>query len=360
MSNNQQVYVFNQYYIDFLKKIKTYAKEYKESKKDARDILRSIRNNFTSMDKMSETYFEYINNSNILQKFREQENKLELNEEIKDEMLYKNIKISQILSVIKNPYILTHFLCLLDIFTTNDIDTEKIVSIIKMLNNKDEYNKLLEDVEDEILKSKLELLQEMFLRETAATMDDSFKELENSSLGKLAKELMGDINVEKLQESLNDPNMNILSAIQDPSSEFGKVLGNVSQKMMGKIASGELNQQNMLKDAIDLSTKIPNLLPPELGSQLSGLSSMFNSFQNMGKGAGDGDSMGGMMDMMKNMMTPDMMSNLGLGNLNLNKSQKKKAAKHMSNHMTKQQKIDKLKRKLKKYKEESKKEEYNE
>lgn len=157
MSNNQQVYVFNQYYIDFLKKIKTYAKEYKESKKDARDILRSIRNNFTSMDKMSETYFEYINNSNILQKFREQENKLELNEEIKDEMLYKNIKISQILSVIKNPYILTHFLCLLDIFTTNDIDTEKIVSIIKMLNNKDEYNKLLEDVEDEILKSKLEL-----------------------------------------------------------------------------------------------------------------------------------------------------------------------------------------------------------
>ena len=57
MSNNQQVYVFNQYYIDFLKKIKTYAKEYKESKKDARDILRSIRNNFTSMDKMSETYF---------------------------------------------------------------------------------------------------------------------------------------------------------------------------------------------------------------------------------------------------------------------------------------------------------------
>ena len=65
MSNNQQIYVFNQYYIDFLKKIKTYAKEYKESKKDARDILRSIRNNFTSMDKMSETYFEYINNSNI-------------------------------------------------------------------------------------------------------------------------------------------------------------------------------------------------------------------------------------------------------------------------------------------------------
>src|SRR6056300_703280 len=228
MSNNQQIYVFNQYYIDFLKKIKTYAKEYKETKKDARDILRSIRNNFTSMDKMSETYFEYINNSNILQKFREQENKLELNEEIKDEMLYKNIKISQILSVIKNPYILAHFLCLLDIFTTNDIDTEKIVSIIKMLNNKDEYNKLLEDVEDETLKSKLELLQEMFLRETAATMDDSFKELENSSLGKLAKELMGDINVEKLQESLNDPNMNILSAIQDPSSEFGKVLGNVS------------------------------------------------------------------------------------------------------------------------------------
>lgn len=356
--SKQQAYVFNQYYIDFLKKIKTFAKEYKETKKDARDILRSIRNNYTSMDKMSDEYLNYIKSTNILDKFNNKENKLQIDDDFKEEFLYKNIKISQILSVINNNYILVNFLCLLNIFAMENIDTEKVVSIIKVLNKTEEFNKLLEEIEDETLKSRLSLLLEIYSQEKKASISDEFTELENSSLGKLAKELMGDINVEKLQESMSDPNMNILSCLQDPNSEFGKILGNVSQKMMSKISKGELDHQTMLKDALDLSTKIPNLLPPELGSQLSGLNTMLNQFQGMGMDTENG--MDGMMDMFKSMITPDMMSSMGLGNMNLNKSQRKKAAKTMSKHMTKQQKIDKLKKKLQKYKEETKQKDVNE
>ena len=64
MSNQ---YVFNQYYIDFIKRLKKTSKAIKEDGKDnekyelAKDIMKSIKNNYVTLDKSSDEYVVFVN-----------------------------------------------------------------------------------------------------------------------------------------------------------------------------------------------------------------------------------------------------------------------------------------------------------
>ena len=52
--------------------------------------------------------------------------------------------------------------------------------------------------------------------------------------------------------------------------------------MISKLASGELQQDKLLQDAMSLATKLPGMLPGGMGAQLGGLGSMLEQFQKMG------------------------------------------------------------------------------
>ena len=159
-------------------------------------------------------------------------------------------------------------------------------------------------------------------------------QMENTMLGKLAKEILEDVDVEKLQKSIGD-NGDILKAIGDPDSGFSELISNVSRKMANKISTGELKQENLLQDAIKFASTMPGLFgnPTNQG----------NAKKSGGEGASDGQKtnqpdMASMMNMMSTMMNNkegmDMFKNM-MGNMNnqkggsrqtINKSALKKMA----------------------------------
>jgi hypothetical protein len=191
-------------------------------------------------------------------------------------------------------------------------------------------------------------------------MDDELKDIEATSLGKLAKEIMGDINIEEMQKTMNDPNMNIFESMQNPNSGFGKVLSSVSQKMLSKIGSGELQQDVLLNDAIHLATKIPNMLPDGMGAQLGNIGAMLSQLQKMTANKGGGGGAGDMnpMEMMQQMMggaggsggdmNPMEMMQQMMSGMNLNKTQQSAAKTRMSSSMKKHKTASRLRAKIEK------------
>ena len=109
------MFIFNQYYIDFIKRIKTVAKKHKEHSSTAKKILKDIKNNYTTLDKTSDEYLAFINN-NISDDCWTNYNK-ESNED-DDEwfkensqlFLYENIKIGDIKKLLKDDYLCSHFI----------------------------------------------------------------------------------------------------------------------------------------------------------------------------------------------------------------------------------------------------------
>lgn len=336
--SDQQTYVFNQYYIDLLKKVKGYAKEQKETSKSARDILRAIKKHYSSMDKLSNEYVEFLQQNGFWNEYNALEDKDSFTDEFLTLSIYKEITLQQIADVLGNTFLLRHFICLMDIFMVKDLPVEKVLDVIKVLNNAESFEEKIKEISSEEIVTKLRLLTKNHKSHTQSALQDELKEIESTSLGKLAKEIMQDINIEDLQKTLGDPNGgDLLSSLQNPDSGFGKVFSTVSQKMLSKITSGELKQDQLLDDAMQLASKIPNLIPGGMSSQLGNIGSMLKQFQNMGMGGQEGG------------FNPiDLMKNMGL---NLNGPQRNAANSRMTHAMKKQKAADRLKKKLQKHRE---------
>jgi len=54
-------FVFNQYYIDLLKKIKNVAKKHKDKSSTAKSALKAIKDNYITLDKSSDEYIKFLN-----------------------------------------------------------------------------------------------------------------------------------------------------------------------------------------------------------------------------------------------------------------------------------------------------------
>ncbi len=58
---DSRVYVFNQYYLDLLKRVKNSAKKFKEKSKSAKNVLTSVKSNYSTFDKTEITNIEFVN-----------------------------------------------------------------------------------------------------------------------------------------------------------------------------------------------------------------------------------------------------------------------------------------------------------
>jgi hypothetical protein len=138
--------------------------------------------------------------------------------------------------------------------------------------------------------------------------------MEDTMLGKLAKEILEDVDVDKLQKSIGD-NGDILKAIGDPDSGFSELISNVSRKMANKISTGELKQENLLQDAIKFASTMPGLFGNSGAAGGTGGAGAASS-NNQRKNEPDMASMMNMMSsMMNNKEGMDMFKNM-MGNMN--------------------------------------------
>jgi hypothetical protein len=171
-------------------------------------------------------------------------------------------------------------------------------------------------------------------------LDEKF--LENSSLTKLAKEISKEIDPNDFKdlESMDNPAnlfQNLLNG--DESSGIGKLLKTVTDKLKNKMETGEINQDDIFRDA--------NVL-----------------LQNIAKGDNKTDdnktpmpNLGNFMNMAQNLASMgDMMSAMGLGGNNTQNMGRKYNKKLKKKIKKKQEKLEKEKEKKKdsKYKKKNK------
>lgn len=284
---SSQDHVFNQYFLDLLKKLKTKCKEKKDESHDARVILRSIKKNYANNDTLSAEFREYVNSDDIRTVWDT------YSEVAKDDaellrwvdsncdvcVLFRDVELKSVKAMIPDSYMMHHYFTIMNIFRV-DMSNDEITMVLDVLKNvgKD-VTELIAKVENDKVKSQLERIVYLHsMRGEKFRADPLVKniaDIENTSLGKLAKEIMEEVNVDELQKTLG--NGDIMSALANPDGGLVKLLGTVSQKMISKMSTGELKQENLLQDAMKLASTMGGGMGP-----LGDLASMFGGGGNGG------------------------------------------------------------------------------
>jgi hypothetical protein len=298
MNTLTSTYIFNQYYIDLLKKIKNIAKKHRTKSETAKRILKTIKENYQTYDKTSEEYIDF---------FKEKCNKdfwtsyIALDKETCDEWfkdetnlsveVYKNITIKDITKLLRNNFISHHYLSVLYIYT-NELSEEQITIILTNLQSVSPEEETELNIENEDIKKVLMRLNALKVENIKSNPSiGGMDSLKDTTIGKIAKEIIDDVDLTKIRESITTDG-DIFKAIANPDSGFSELFTNVSQKMSNKISSGELSQEAIMKDAMKFASILPGLF---------GGNADDNSNNSGGAGGFDMSTMMNMMNMMKNM-----------------------------------------------------------
>lgn len=273
-------YVFNQYFLTFIKTVKKNARPLKEKKAYARDTLNKIHAFYNTFDNKSNDYLnnystiftDFITNTLVDCNKDEIEKWFEDNQDLN---ILQNITLKNVKSILKKTTILHQFILIFHLFKNTDLTEDNIKNIMEKLKGTTIEDDLIPEKYRKVVNRIAELAIE---NKTGFSMED----IEDTSIGKLAKEIMEDVDIEKVKKSINTEG-DILGALSDPDNGIGNLISDVSQKMATKLKSGELKQDALLKDALSMAGKLPGM--------------------NGGGGGGDGaPDIGNIMKMMSGMM----------------------------------------------------------
>jgi len=307
--------VFNQYYFDVLKKLRALARERKEDSREARGVLKAVKKNYLSWDKDSGEYREWFNAADAdgeWDRYAALENETEALEAWASgttAVLYKDMPVTMVRAIFKDVASFHYFTTILCVLRRDDVSGELLKQVLDALKaiakeSDAEIAERVAAIESEVVRHLmaraivLHASQRTAMAEAAAAEATtakagagasgmpSFAGMEETSLGRLAKEIMDEVNVDELQKSVGEDG-DILKALANPDSGLLKLVGTVSQKMVSKMATGELNQENLLSDALQFATKMGGNIPG-LGN-LAGMGNMLSSLM----GGGDDDRRGG-------------------------------------------------------------------
>lgn len=354
-------YVFNQYYWDFLKKVKDIAKKQKDSSKHSRTVLRTIRDNYQSFDKLSTqhvTFFKehaYATWENYQGCSVEDALVLFDKEESDKCYIYKDISLKDISKVIKSEPVLLHqYFTLFGLLSIDTIDVHGLLTLMKQFKLDDELKSKLTALPEGQLQTALLRLYDIFEKissTSSSTTPNFMEEIEQTTLGKLAKEIMDDINLDDLQKSVG-PEMlqgNLMDMFTKQDGGLAKIISTVSQKMVSKMASGEIQQEDLLKDALNVATKLPGMMPGGMGQDFAKMGDLLSTLSSGMGGFGGGDKSSNNFDISSIM---SMMSGMNVGGKKVSKKQMNQAGRSgmvktkLSSEMKRQRVAEKLRKQL--------------
>ncbi len=332
--------IFNQYYYDLLMKIRTVAKKHKEHSTTAVRVLETLKDNYKEFDKTADTYVSFLNencNSDFWKSYLELEkdnvNEWLKREEVKSVCLFVNITIADISKLLHDNFLCHHYISVFYIFK-NELSDEDASNILKILQTFDEEFEL-ENEEFKIIISRLNSIKTENVKSSSSF--DNIEELKDTTIGKIAKEIINDVDITKLKETITNNDGNIFKALASSDSGLSELFTNVGTKVTDKISSGELNQEAIMKDAM----KFAALLPGMFGTGGGG-----DDDESGGGGSGAGGF--NMADMMKMMSAMSAMSGGGGGGGGKGKKSKTAINKQGLRNLAKRVELQK---KLKKNKE---------
>jgi len=282
---SSSVVIFNQYYYDLLTKVRTIAKKHKDNSSTASRVIESMKENYKEFDKSSEDYLKYLNENcsedfwkSYLEVSKEDCDDWLKKDDVKTVKIFIDITIGDISKLLRDNFLCHHYLSVFYIFK-NEMSDDSATTILKILQTFDEEFEL----DNEAYKKIIERLNSMKTDKVKTDAEyDTMDSLKDTTIGKIAKEIIQDVDINKLKTTLSNNEGDIFKALASEESGLGELFSTVGSKVTNKISSGELNQEAIIKDAMKFASMLPGM------------------FGNRG---GDGGEGGGfnMADMMKMM-----------------------------------------------------------
>ncbi len=309
------VHVFNQYYFDLLKKLKTTAKPRRDVDTHAKEIIQGIKKHYMSYDKLAEEYRNEFNTvwtdaMDAYDRLADDETAYaEWVESTESLPLYKDISFKAVMTVLEDPPTCHHYLSIFSILR-KDVSDEQVSTVLDIVRtmNDPKVDEKIQAIEDNTIKYLVSRMYSLYLKRLEKVVKGSpiegLQGIEDTSLGKLAKEILEEVDVTDLQASLGDGDM--LKALSNPDGGLVKLLGSVSQKMVAKMASGEIKQETLLEDAMKFAGKLGGSMGPGLEA-IGNLAGMFSGAANATNNGGGGFDFN---------TIANMMSSMGLGGAN--------------------------------------------
>jgi len=351
-TTHPNVYIFNQYYVELLKLCKAEAKKVKDDSKPARDLLRAIKKHYASFDKLDAghlTFFRESAGEAIANYMATTDADLDT-----ASIWYKgDVTFGTIATLVKTSALQHQYCLLFGLLIQEGVDGAEVVKMLQgeevMMDSWSPENvtamRRLMQVSAEVSKANA----------NASSPFPGLEDLESTSLGRLAKEIMEDPEVKNLQDAMRNMGTgdgagpaDIFSMLggggnSEASGGIAKLMGTVSQKMVQKLMSGEIKQETLLQDAMTFAGKMQGMIPGGMMGDLSKLGGMLGGLGGLGAAMG-GDAGGGGFDMsqLMNMMGGAM----GGGGGGASSSQKKAGAARMAQKSRHTSAADRAKRKL--------------
>ena len=324
-------YMFNKFFSSFVKELKNLD-----------DTLKTtIKKHYKVIDKSSEEYYQFFWNNvkDHIRVFIDNED-VTNDETIQDIQIIQGITIKDAVDVLKDNNLQTfwNYVNILIIFaylyteikqtstqqTTNEENNDdvgegenneenkqtpsvgvyllfvKVVKILSMIQNSQYPSTELADIIDDDIKSLVSKIKvfdvvndDIKIDETADTMPvppkDFLESIENSKIANIAKEIskeidISNINIEKPEDVAK------LMDFSGSNNFLGNIVSKVSTKLTEKISSGEINQDDLLSEAMSMMGMLN-------GGGAGGASGIADILKNMG-------GLGGMLNnpMMNEMM----------------------------------------------------------
>jgi hypothetical protein len=291
------IVIFNQYYYELLTKLRTIAKKHKDNSSTANKVLEVMKDNYKEFDKTSNDYVDYLN-ANCNEEFwksyvevdKENCDDWLKKEENKKICLFKDISIGEISKLLRDNFLCHHFLSVFFIYK-NEMSDDTASSILKILQTfSDDFE--LDNVDYKKVITRLNNMKTDKVKDD--TSFEGMGELKDTTIGKIAKEIIDDVNIDKFKQTISDEG-DILKALANPDNGLGELFSKVGNKVTDKISSGELNQDAIMKDAMKFASMLPSMFGNSGGSgggngdfNMADMMRMMSAMNGGGGGGGGG------------------------------------------------------------------------
>ncbi len=272
-AHKKVAYAFNKFYLNFLNDIKSYNDEFKKC----------VKSNFKVFDKTSVAHIESFRAN--AEAAGSDDDAVELLPGLTYGDIMLGADSEKTANVLQSYFFI--FKALAHIYDdSDDTSLETILGIIQKIKAGEGVTSDIEVVVDDDLRGFLIDLERVLANTgdeppQQPSVEDTMKMFENSMIGNLAKEISEEINVKDLNVENPAELLNFESLVSGSNNVLGNIVSKVSTKIQSKISSGELNQTDLIGEAMNLIT----MLNTSAGGANAG---MFNDLMsNIGKTMGD-------------------------------------------------------------------------
>jgi hypothetical protein len=262
---NQIVYVFNKFTKSFIREIK----------KDSDEVKQILKKNYICFDKSTDTYirdFERATDSDVIRAlFENEDGVIKDNEVVADLEVLKDLKLSQINKESKYYYMHLFYL-LSQLYKQVSIEKSDsnlrsgykaiLVSILKIINGGYETDDILDEIYDDRYRIMMKRVAD-----TKIDIDDdsafggsgdepiNMNMIHNTKIGQLAKDISSQIDV----SSINPENIGSMNDLfSGENNAMSSIIQQVSAVMSEKMKNGEINQEELMNEALSMMGSMQN------------------------------------------------------------------------------------------------------